>query len=101
VLAQAGREQQVFDLHDVEGTLVGFRFPDYAQGLEVAGYHLHFADAARRRGGYVLECRPLRVEVQLDPEGELRVELPPGVQLGAPDASPGERARIQGVEGKG
>src|SRR4051812_32735055 len=35
-LADAARGQHVFELADVEGTLVGFRFPDYAQGLEVA-----------------------------------------------------------------
>ena len=22
--------------------MLGFRFPDYAEGIEVAGYHLHF-----------------------------------------------------------
>jgi acetolactate decarboxylase len=100
-LADAARAQHVFELDDVDGTLVGFRFPDYAQGLEVAGYHLHFVDAARERGGHVLECRPREIRVQLDPEGDLHVELPPGVELGAADASPQERARIREVEGKG
>ena len=97
-LAKAARQQHAFELRDVSGTLVGFRFPDYAQGLEVAGYHLHFADAARRRGGHVLACRPARVQVGLDPEGDLHVELPPGIELGPPDRSADERARIREAE---
>jgi acetolactate decarboxylase len=98
-LTELAHEQHVFDFHDVEGTLVGFRFPSYAQGIEVAGYHLHFADADRRRGGHVLACRPHGVRVRIEPARELHVELPPGVELGTPDASAAARERISRVEG--
>ena len=50
--------EHVFDLADVEGTMVGFRFPDYSEGIEVSGYHLHFITADRTRGGHVLACHP-------------------------------------------
>lgn len=43
-------EQHVFELSDVVGTMVGFRFPDYVEGIEVGGYHLHFIDEAHERG---------------------------------------------------
>jgi acetolactate decarboxylase len=95
-LADAARSQHVFEVSDVEGTLVGFRFPDYAQGLEVAGYHLHFVDTARARGGHVLECRPRDVRVLLDPEGDLHVELPPGVKLGEGGATPEQIREAEG-----
>ncbi|HET9184774.1 MAG TPA: acetolactate decarboxylase, partial [Solirubrobacterales bacterium] len=42
---------------DVEGTMLGFRFPTYVEGIEVAGYHLHFISADRGRGGHVLDSR--------------------------------------------
>ena len=47
-LAEVAAEQHVFELRDVSGTLVGFRFPDYASGVEVTGYHLHFITDDRR-----------------------------------------------------
>ncbi|HEX5982588.1 MAG TPA: acetolactate decarboxylase, partial [Solirubrobacterales bacterium] len=53
-LTEVVAEQHVFELRDVEGTMVGFRFPAYAEGIEVGGYHLHFAGADRGRGGHVL-----------------------------------------------
>jgi acetolactate decarboxylase len=50
-LAEVVGDQRVFDLAGVEGTMVGFRFPDYSEGIEVSGYHLHFITADRTRGG--------------------------------------------------
>ena len=79
--------QTVFDLVDVDGTMVCFRFPDYSEGLEVSGYHLHFVSADRSRGGHVLEARPRRATVRLDISTDLHVELPPGVELESAQAS--------------
>jgi acetolactate decarboxylase len=78
--------------------MVGFRFPDYAQGLEVAGYHLHFVDAERRRGGHVLSCRPRSVTVQVDTAADLHLELPPGVDLPA-SRSDADAAALRRIEG--
>ena len=85
-LAEVVADQHVFELTDVEGSMVGFRFPAYIEGIEVAGYHLHFVDAERRRGGHVLGSRsggPLRVRI--DPSDDLHIELPPAVDLADPD----------------
>jgi len=77
----------VFDLTDVEGTMVGFRFPDYSEGIEVSGYHLHFITAERTRGGHVLNARPHRAVARIDTSTDLHVELPPGVDLSSPQSS--------------
>ena len=98
-LDEIAHEQHVFDFHDVEGTMVGFRFPSYAQGIELAGYHLHFVDAERRRGGHVLTCRTARVEVHIDHARDLHVELPPGIELGAAGGGADAGERIRRVEG--
>lgn len=86
-LAEVVDTQTVFDLHDTEGTMVGFRFPDYSEGLEVSGYHLHFISADRTRGGHVLEARPRQARVEIDVSTDLHVELPPGVELASAQAS--------------
>jgi acetolactate decarboxylase len=98
-LAEAIAEQRVFELGPCEGSLVGFRFPDHSDSLEVAGYHLHFIDAARRRGGHVLDLELTAGTVLLDPATDLHIELPPGVDLKAPHLDlPAEEA-IRRVEG--
>ena len=99
-LAAAAAEQHEFDFHDVTGTLVGFRFPDYAEGIELPGFHLHFVDAARERGGHVLSCRPRRVHVQIDHASNLHMELPPGVALPDPTAvAASGGAALRAIEG--
>jgi acetolactate decarboxylase len=97
-LAEVVGEQHVFDLADVEGTMVGFRFPDYSEGIEVSGYHLHFITADRTRGGHVLEARPRRAVAHIDASTDLHVELPPGVDLSAPAASEATHAALDRAE---
>jgi acetolactate decarboxylase len=86
-LAEVVADQHVFELAGIEGSVVGFRFPDYSAGIEVSGYHLHFISADRSRGGHVLECRVRDALVTIDPSADLHVELPPGVDLSAPHVS--------------
>ncbi|HEX3946105.1 MAG TPA: acetolactate decarboxylase [Acidimicrobiales bacterium] len=61
---------------DLVGTIAGFRAPDYAQGLTVAGYHLHFIDQDRAHGGHVLDLTLEGGLLQVDQDADLHVELP-------------------------
>jgi acetolactate decarboxylase len=98
-LTEVVAEQHEFELAGVEGTMLGFRFPSYVEGIEVAGYHLHFIDAARERGGHVLDSRVVRVRARLDPSNDLHVELPPGIDLGDPGLSAQTHAALARAEG--
>ena len=100
-LAEVVGDQHVFELAQAQGTMVGFRFPDYSEGIEVSGYHLHFISADRSRGGHVLECRPRRARVRIDPAADLHVELPAGVDLSAPALSRETHEAIDRVEHAG
>jgi acetolactate decarboxylase len=78
-LAEVIGRQQVTELHGVQGTLLGFRFPGPLDGLEIRGWHLHFATADRASGGHVLDCELEHGTAELDHTNRLRVELPPHV----------------------
>src|SRR6185312_14165118 len=80
-LAEVVADQHVFQLADLEGTMLGFRFPTYVEGIEVAGYHLHFLSADRSRGGHVLDSHSSGLRARLDPSNDLHIELPPAVDL--------------------
>jgi len=101
-LGEVVADQHIFELSGVEGSMVGFRFPAYVEGIEVAGYHLHFVDTTRRRGGHVLGSRsaaPLRARI--DPSDDLHVELPPAVDLADPDLAATTHAAIDAAEHDG
>ena len=97
-LTEVVAEQHVFELEDVTGTMLGFRFPTYAEGIEVAGYHLHFIDEARARGGHVLDSHAAALRVRLDPSNDLHVELPPRINLADPGLAAATHAAVEAVE---
>jgi acetolactate decarboxylase len=97
-LAEVVADQHVFDLRDIEGTMLGFRFPAYVEGIEVGGYHLHFISADRSRGGHVLGSRSRGLRARLDPSDDLHVELPPRVDLADPDLAAETHAAVELVE---
>ncbi len=98
-LTEVVAAQNVFELRDVAGTMVGFRFPAYVEGIEVAGYHLHFVSADRARGGHVLGSRVAgSLRARLDPSDDLHVELPPAVDLADPDLAADTHAAIVRAE---
>jgi acetolactate decarboxylase len=85
-------EQTVFDLSEVEGTLVGFRFPSDLAGANVVGWHLHFIAADRRAGGHVLGLTTGPARAALDTAARLTVQLLPGARLGKTAEDPAVRA---------
>ena len=100
-LAEVVADQHVFEFSDIEGSLVGFRFPDYSQGLEAAGYHLHFISADRAHGGHVLGCEVRSGRARIDPSSDLHVGLPSGVDLADPDLSDATAEALAKVERDG
>jgi acetolactate decarboxylase len=101
-LTEVVAEQHVFELVDVIGTMLGFRFPDYAEGIEVSGYHLHFVSDDRTRGGHVLDSRiDAGMRARLDPSSDLHVELPPGIELADPGLAESTHAAVERVERAG
>ncbi len=77
--------QRVFELQDVTGTLVGFRMPAYLAAVSGSGYHFHFIDTQRRRGGHVLDVSAETLVVSVDRAAGLTLWVPEDKDfLGAP-----------------
>jgi len=75
-LATAARNQSVFELRNISGTLVGFRTPDFMQGLNVPGYHFHLLTTDHQAGGHVLDCVIRRAEVCIMETSRFLMVLP-------------------------
>jgi acetolactate decarboxylase len=75
-LIDALANQPEFDYHDVHGTLVGFRLPQYFNGVNVPGWHLHFISADHSKAGHVLSFTVLRATFAYDVSPNLLMALP-------------------------
>ena len=74
-LAEALAQQVVVKFRG-EGTLVGFRSPNYGKGVWVPGFHWHFLSGDHLGGGHVLDCSFEDLEARVDVLRGLNLELP-------------------------
>jgi alpha-acetolactate decarboxylase len=75
-LTEATEGQAETRFTDASGVLVGFRTPDFEQGISVAGYHLHYLDDERTAGGHVLDFTLERGRVAVSGASQLHLSLP-------------------------
>ena len=59
-------DQTEFDYEDVRGTIVGLYCPDYMGGLNTPGWHFHFINEDRTRGGHVLQVSVAEAQAAFD-----------------------------------
>ena len=75
-LTEATANEPITQFRDVAGTLAGYRTPDYEQGISVAGYHLHFINQERTKGGHALDFELTQGRIAISTSSELHLSLP-------------------------
>jgi acetolactate decarboxylase len=75
-LTAVTKDQPVFELNEIAGTLAGFRFPQFAEGMNVPGYHLHFLSDDRSAGGHVQSFDLAHGRLAIDDTPNFHIELP-------------------------
>jgi acetolactate decarboxylase len=75
-LLEVTKGQAVFEYKNLEGTLIGFRFPDYASGINVSGYHFHFLSNDHNYGGHLLDCILDDGTISIDQKLNIFIGLP-------------------------
>ena len=91
--------QRKFEIEEMQGSMVGFRFPAVAEGVQVPGYHLHLIDEQRERGGHVLDYRVQDVRMQVQRAAILQIELPAGVEPAEPGLTAEQLHAVHAIEG--
>jgi acetolactate decarboxylase len=76
LLKDLAANQSVFEFRTVNGTIVGFYTPEYAEGLNVPGYHLHLITADRTAGGHILDLVLNNSDIFLDITPEFHMVIP-------------------------
>lgn len=76
VLTEAVKNQTVFDYDDINGTILGFWFPDYMAGVNVAGFHFHFISDDRKYGGHLLDFSADELTSSIDETDNFYMSLP-------------------------
>jgi acetolactate decarboxylase len=75
-LSDAIANRPVFESENIQGTLVGFWFPEYVGGVNIPGFHLHFISADETKAGHVLEFEAANMKIEIDQSIGLEFDLP-------------------------
>ncbi len=70
------RTQKSFCFENIKGSLVCVYFPDYMDGINAAGWHLHFISDDRRSGGHVFDISMKSGHGILDKINSIELKLP-------------------------
>ncbi|MFC1691060.1 acetolactate decarboxylase [Nanoarchaeota archaeon] len=97
-LAEALKDQPIFEFNDQPGTIVGFRLPEYVNGINVPGYHLHFITEDRTSGGHILEFTINDPVVNIDYSSGFEIELAGLENYGDLDLSEDKSEELEAVE---
>lgn len=91
--------QPTFDFRQRDGELIGFRTPQYMQGINVAGYHEHFITDDRQGGGHILDYVLEQGTLTFGAISKLVVDLPQDREFLQADLNPQDLdAAIRSVE---
>ncbi len=70
------KTQKDFHFDDVEGTLVCVYYPDYMDGINASGWHVHFVSADRKNGGHVFDLSMEKGTAYFDKITNIEIKLP-------------------------
>ncbi len=74
-LAEIVANQTEFDFTSVSGTIIGFWYPYYFDGVNFPGFHLHVLLDDLSGGGHLLDCTFENVNVEIDYASGVNVAL--------------------------
>ena len=75
-LSEAIANRPVFEWNNIQGTLVGFWFPEYMGGVNLLGFHLHFISADETKAGHLIEFEAANLKIEIDQSSGLEFDLP-------------------------
>jgi len=75
-LAAVIKNQVTFTKENVKGTCVGFKMPEFIDGVNVKSYHFHFLSNDKNFGGHLLDFTLEKGTIELGVIKEFRCKLP-------------------------
>ena len=73
--------QTDFEFCDIRGTLVCVYFPDYMDGINAPGWHLHFVSESKDVGGHVFDIDIKNAKLVMNKISSIEIQLPSSAEF--------------------
>ena len=74
--AMLSKNQRAFIFENIKGSLIGVYFPDYMDGINMPGWHLHFVSDDRTKGGHVFDMSMKEGTVLIEKISNIEIQIP-------------------------
>lgn len=92
-------DQREFEYHNEKGYVIGVYCPNYVNGMNLPGWHIHFLSADLKKGGHILKLSSNDNTFRLNLLNEWDVSLPHTPGFEAWDLTEDLKEKTEAVEG--
>ncbi|MCX5781338.1 MAG: acetolactate decarboxylase [Elusimicrobia bacterium] len=75
-LSEITKKEPVFEFSKIKGFLIGFRFPEFMDGINFPGYHFHFISDDKKVGGHLLDVALREAKIEIENINDFQLEFP-------------------------
>ena len=68
--------QPTFIYQNIYGYLIGYHFPEYMAGINTPGFHFHFIDDNKTKGGHLMDIKVDEIKIALQPIDAISMYFP-------------------------
>lgn len=92
-------DQREFEYHDIKGSVIGLYCPNYVEGMNLPGWHIHFLSKDLTKGGHILKVSSEKASYKINKLNEWCVILPDDKDFASWNLKEDLKAKTEAVEG--
>lgn len=99
LLFKVAKDQREFEYQNEEGYVIGIYSPDYVEGMNLPGWHIHFISKKHTYGGHILEVSTKNAKMKINLLDEWDVILPHDDEFPSLNLKEDLKSKTEAVEG--
>lgn len=92
-------DQREFEYHEIKGHVIGLYCPNYVEGMNLPGWHIHFLSKDLKHGGHILKVASNNATFKLNKLNQWNVILPDSKDFSTFNLKEDLSAKTNAVEG--
>lgn len=92
-------DQREFEYHDIDGYVIGLYCPNYVEGMNLPGWHIHFLSKDLTKGGHILKVNSAKASYKINKLDEWRLVLPNDKDFASWNLKEDLKEKTEAVEG--
>lgn len=98
-LYKVAGDQREFEYKDIEGSVIGIFSPNYVEGMNLPGWHIHFLSKDLTKGGHILKISGDDIKIKVNKLQAWKVLMPDDPDFSTWNLKEDLKSKTEAVEG--